>query len=35
MGRRTRVGMYGESLHEETINAMQCLQDIHYHLPGQ
>jgi len=27
--------MYGESLHEETINAMQCLQDIHYHLPGQ
>jgi len=27
--------MYGDSLHEETINAMQCLQDIHYPLPGQ
>jgi len=27
--------MYGESLHEETINAIQRLQDIHYPLPGQ
>ena len=35
MGRRMRAGMYGESLHEETINAIQRLQDIHYPLPGQ